>query len=190
MRLLQGVDKCLLREGTQKWINEWMSESMHKRGSILLLGSSGYINWELQAETQLIGQPVLLGPWILNGLLLTVQFDAFPINKKTCRCQWTFNRVTGMGLLISQAAECDTGKLRHLSAKAWIHFLCQVCNLEWQFLTFCLPQLPFAKVTCSNLLRISPPLTSLQTPASLPLSSSIKVFLGDDYTVGCCSLWR
>lgn len=112
-----------------------------------------------KAEKQLIGQSVLLRPWILNGFLLTVQFYAFPINKKTCRCQWTFNRVTGMGPLISRAALCDTGKLRHLSAKALIHFLCQLCNLEWQFLTFCFPSCHLQRLLaliCSAFLLLWP----------------------------------
>jgi len=66
----------------------------------------------------------------LQWLLLAMQSDAFPISKKICRCQWTFNRVTGMGPLISQACEGDTRKLKHLSAKALIRSLCQRLNVE------------------------------------------------------------
>lgn len=71
--------------------------------------------------------PKALNPqWVL----LAVQFDAFPISKKTCRCQRSLNRVTGMGPLISQLCECDTRKLKHLSARAPIQSLCQSLHLE------------------------------------------------------------
>lgn len=75
------------------------------------IGEKAFCPWKALAyrklraagREELMGLSVLLMPCILNGLLLAVQFNVFPINEKTCRCQWTFNRATGMGPLISQA---------------------------------------------------------------------------------------
>lgn len=84
----------------------------------------------------------------------------FPINKKTCKCQWMSNRVIEMGLLISQAEECDTGSSGTSLPRCWfILFVKLQFGMTVSHLLF--PQLPSAKVTCSNLPSISLFLTSL-----------------------------
>ena len=62
----------------------------------------GYRKLRAAGSEELMDLSVLLMPCILNGLLRAVQFNAFPINEKTCRHQWTFNGATGMGPLINR----------------------------------------------------------------------------------------
>lgn len=151
----------------ESWM-EWVNESKHcshkhtrtHPEAYSPQGALGPLSWGLQAEKQLMGQPVILRPWILHRLLLPVQFDAFPINKKTCRCQWTFNRVTGMGPLISQAEACGTGSSGTSLPRRWFILFVKVqFGMTVSHLLF--PQMPSAQVTCSNLPSISPLLTSL-----------------------------
>lgn len=123
-------------KGTMKgWVNKWVNDWMMAPETCTRPLSPGCLMLEEALNGSARPTKALNPQW----LLLAVQFDAFPISKKTCQCQWTLNRVTGMGPLISQACECDTRKLRYLSAKVLIQSLCQSLDLEWQDLTFCLP---------------------------------------------------
>lgn len=90
-----------------------------------------------------------------------------------------------MGPLISQAGECDTKKLRYLSAEALIpSFSLSKLQFGMTASRLLLPQLPSAKVTCC-LPSISPPQLLLSIVTSLPLSMPIKVVSGVHWAVAC-----
>ena len=151
-----GMSKCLLREGTRKWRNEGMNESVYWRGSILPLESPWVQKAESCRQRRVNGSVSPTDACILNGLLRAVQFNAFPINEKTCRHQWTFNGAIGIGPLISRLnSACDMRSSGTCLPRCWFtSFVKSYFGMTASQLL--LPQLPSAKVTCSNLSSISP----------------------------------
>ena len=85
-----------------------MNESVYWRGSILPLESPWVQKAESCRQRRVNGSVSPTDACILNGLLRAVQFNAFPINEKMCRHQWTFNGAIGIGPLISRLnSACD-----------------------------------------------------------------------------------